>query len=593
MRKVLLLSSMIFILIFICTAFVSAKTTHITLLTVGDEEGQSFGGTADAFLEIKQGSGRIFLDSFPLTKLDTQISTRYANEIACNYLDMDCSGYDFFYTIRAGSTIVGGPSASASLTVLTIAALKNIELNEKVIMTGTINSGGSIGPVGGVIKKAKVAEEKGFEKVLVPMFTIMVPEIVINENVNNTNTTVIYVENETNETIEDSNLTIEIIKVRNIDEAMSYFTDTPLNQEEKEIQVPEQYTSIMKKVSEKLCERAFDLDKKTILTDKDELNKTAQHLQNINTSFEEQDYYSAASYCFTLSVLLRKANLRNIEMNEPSQIPVLFNTTKNAIDKFDQSLELINLTTLSELETYIIVKERLLDAEKTLDEIADNISTDQLGYAIERYYSAMYWSEFFKMKTQKVELDPEYLESACFKKLSEAEERINYAALYVPLTMISARDTLKQSRVFSDQGNYKMCMFMASFAKAEANLLLSTIAISKEQAVELAEEKLNSAKKLISKEADRGFFPIIGYSYYQYSGTLKENEDIVSSLIFSEYSLELSNLEMYFPKKEFRLPRINFNSVYFYGSALLLGLAVGLFIGARSKKSVKKSKNKK
>src|SRR4030043_1390861 len=135
-KQVLLLTFMLLLSLFLA----SAKTYHMTLLTIGEMGDETFGGTADAFLEVKPGSGRIFLDSFPLTKLDTQISTRYANEIACDYLNMDCSDYDFFYTIRAGSTIVGGPSASASLTILTIAALKNLGLRNDTVMTGTINS---------------------------------------------------------------------------------------------------------------------------------------------------------------------------------------------------------------------------------------------------------------------------------------------------------------------------------------------------------------------------------------------------------------------------------------------------------------------
>ena len=176
----LLCISLLFFLI-ICAGLASAKTYHITLLTVGEGgTADGIGGTADAYLDIRPGSGRIFLDSFPLTKLDTQISTRYAKEIACDYLDMDCSGKDFFYTIRSGSTIVGGPSASASLTVLTIAALKNLKLDNTTVMTGTINSGGSIGPVGGIPKKALAAQNAGFKRVLVPLFSINMDSAALN-----------------------------------------------------------------------------------------------------------------------------------------------------------------------------------------------------------------------------------------------------------------------------------------------------------------------------------------------------------------------------------------------------------------------------
>jgi len=590
----------------------------MTLLTIGDVGDDTVGGTADAFLEVKPGSGRIFLDSFPLTKIDTQISTRYASKIACDYLDRECSGLDFFYTIRAGSTIVGGPSASASLTILTIAALEGIELDNETVMTGTINSGGSIGPVGGILQKARAAEKAGFERVLIPMFSIN-----LRERTNKTNITEINISehsqangtvnetsgnntktNITNESVEDKsldedNLSIEVIRVSNIDDALVYFTDRIIEQPDGEIVVPEDYTSTMKDVAEKLCERALELKKKTRPDDEKVINKSEEFESNINKGFEDQDYYSAASYCFSLGLLLRKTNLEEIEDKYPERIGQLYNLTKRAVEEFDKNLENKNLTTLSELETYIIVKERLVEAEESLNQISANISTNELAYAIERYYSAVFWSTFFRLKGERFELDPEYLKEACYKKLSEAEERINYAGIYVPLPLQNSGTTIKQAYAFALQENYKMCLFKASFAKAESNLLLSSITFGKDQVNELAEEKLKSAKKVIVKEQSRNVFPILGYSYYEYATSLKENGDPLSSLIFGEYALELSNIEIYFPKKSIiKLPRINYSAVYFYLSALVLGVAVGLLIGSKvlrrkGKKKVKVKKKKK
>src|SRR3989344_3725653 len=96
---------------------------HMTLLAVR-EDGENFiGSTADLYLEIQEGKERVFLDTYPLTKIDTQISTRFAQEIACNYFDINCNNKDFIYTIRADSSIIGGPSAGASIAALTTAGL--------------------------------------------------------------------------------------------------------------------------------------------------------------------------------------------------------------------------------------------------------------------------------------------------------------------------------------------------------------------------------------------------------------------------------------------------------------------------------------
>jgi uncharacterized protein len=586
---------LVLMILLLCTYPASAKTYHITLLTIGEAGERSVGGVADAYLEVAHGSGRIFLDSFPLTKLDTQISTRYANEVACDYLDMDCSDYDFFYTIRAGSTIVGGPSASGSLTVLTIAALKELKISNDTVMTGTINSGGSIGPVGGVVKKAIAAEKAGFKRVLVPLFFINSNEI-INMSINLTNQSIIniseIVANESkniskdigvyddNLSLEDANLAIEVIKVGNIDDALYYFTGYRQADANGNIVVPNDYSTTMKSIAENLCKRSLEL-KSNISLDEEDANKSKAFIDNINKSFLAEEYYSSASYCFNLGVMLRKASLKEVEKNSPLQLEELATSTRKAVNDFDKRLESINLTTISQLESYIIVKERLLQSEESLGLIEKNMSSDELAYAVERYYSAVYWSEFFNVKGEPVELDKEYLKEACYKKLSEAEERINYAALYIPWALDDAQASIDQAYGFSSGENYEMCLFKASFAKAESNLLLSTISVSKEQVEQLADEKLKAAKKLIAKEQSRGFFPIMGYSYYEYANSLRQNNEPVVSLIFSEYALELGNIEIYFPKKEFEFPYVNYDLVAFGLSFFLFGVVVGLALSRK------------
>ena len=58
---------------------INTEPYHMKLLAVQDNDGTYTGSDADLFLELKEGSGRVFLETFPLTKMDTQISTRFAN----------------------------------------------------------------------------------------------------------------------------------------------------------------------------------------------------------------------------------------------------------------------------------------------------------------------------------------------------------------------------------------------------------------------------------------------------------------------------------------------------------------------------------
>ena len=110
MKKILWLLILLFVL-----PNVIAMEGHVKLLAVKEKDDGSFeGSTADLFLEVRKGSGRVFLDTFPLTKTDTQISMRFAKEVSCKFIGKDCSKYDFIYTIRADAPIIAGPSAGAA-----------------------------------------------------------------------------------------------------------------------------------------------------------------------------------------------------------------------------------------------------------------------------------------------------------------------------------------------------------------------------------------------------------------------------------------------------------------------------------------------
>jgi len=145
-----------------------AKQGHMKLLAVRETETGYEGGIADLYLEIKPGSGRVFLETFPLTRTDTQMSTRFAKAIACDAIEKECGDVDFFYTITADSAIIAGPSAGASIAILTVAMLDDLRLNEDYAITGTINSGGLIGPVGGLKAKVEAAKKAGLKKVFIP-----------------------------------------------------------------------------------------------------------------------------------------------------------------------------------------------------------------------------------------------------------------------------------------------------------------------------------------------------------------------------------------------------------------------------------------
>jgi uncharacterized protein len=132
-----------------------------------DEEGN--GVVTKLMVEAKPGDGRVLVDINQLLFwVDTQNSIRVAQKVAQNYTNTDLSSIDLIYAVETNASIIGGPSAGAAMTVATIALLENKSLNQSVMMTGTINSDGSIGPVGEIVSKAKAAKDVGATLFLVP-----------------------------------------------------------------------------------------------------------------------------------------------------------------------------------------------------------------------------------------------------------------------------------------------------------------------------------------------------------------------------------------------------------------------------------------
>jgi len=534
---------------------------HIALLTVSESDNISMeqGGVADLQLVVKPGTGRIFIDSFPLSKIDTQVTLRFASEMACDLLNKDCSNYDFFYTITANSGLVGGPSAGAAATVLTVAVLDNQILDNNTVMTGTINSGDLVGPVAGVPEKALAAEINGYKRILIPAWDI----------VNNT---------------PSENLTIKVIPISTLETALYYFTGKNYSTPDELIGnsiYSKEYTKIMSQITMDLCTKYGEIVNNTAVFP----NLTAYGINVTNSSqdnfvlalnaLNSSSYYSAASFCFGGDVRIRDALTENLTNNE---LKVLYAELLTNITDFKQNLDKTSesISTISELETYMVVAERLTEAKDALTQMSpENISSYELAFANERFYTAIVWSRFSKLPGQKFIMDKNLLSMVCNQKLSEAEERLNYLELYYPKEDI--RDELTKAYDYYNSQDYALCIFTASKVKADTDVVLSAIFVPDTNMKKLFDEKIEAAKKAIAKQERSEIFPILGYSYYEYANTLKDT-DKYSSLLYAEYSLELSNLNMYFKKPDSLKLSVTSSMNSSLISIFMLGLCIGVLI---------------
>jgi uncharacterized protein len=158
------------------TAGTQTASTKIAAVT---SDG-STGIISDLKVEISPGEGRILVDTYPLIGFDFQSAERTAVEVASRMTGVKLNdngglmGADVLYVVSTptGGSVevqsIDGPSAGATTTVATIAAIENTTVRKDVIMTGTIQENGSIGQVGGVLEKAKAANDAGAKLFLVP-----------------------------------------------------------------------------------------------------------------------------------------------------------------------------------------------------------------------------------------------------------------------------------------------------------------------------------------------------------------------------------------------------------------------------------------
>ena len=573
MKKIIILVLTLLLLI-LPLAF--AKQGHMKLLAVSDTEKGQEGGIADLYLEIKPGSGRVFLETFPLTRLDTQISTRFAKEIACDYSNVNCENYDFFYTITANSPIIAGPSAGAAIATLTYSLIEDLDLKSDVAITGTINSGGLIGPVGGLKAKIEAGAKADLRIILIPK-----GEKIIKED---------------NKTINLSDyskkLNIEIKEVSNLNEVMEEFTGKKIKEPKGNLTINPAYRETMKTLAIDLCSKTTRMQKNIsnyYLTQNIsiELRKAAENLtEKGKEAFSNGFYYSSASYCFGANVQYN-ALLFVLQNLTEEDIVKKVNSISSEIKALNEKIENADKKTITDLEAYMVVKERLMETSEFLGRILTNEginntqrSINDLAYATERLYSARSWETFLDNRGKKFNLNQDILKKTCQRKLSEVEERFQYVNIYFPTTLENTRKELDYAYKDLENENFELCIFRASKAKAGVDVILSVFGVDQSQVDDILNQKLDIAKESIIKETEKDIFPILGYSYYEYATDLKES-DIYSALLYSEYALELSNLDIYFKDDNKKIGfKLNFDK------KTLFIFIFGLLIGAISIKII-------
>ncbi len=551
----------IFLLLLIPLAYAEKDSIKLLALT---ESGGRHGVIVDLSLEILPGKERVFLETFPLTKIATQVSMRFAQQIACSEFDMDCSAKDFFFTISAMPGIVGGPSAGAASAVLTAALIKGFPIRKDVAISGTINSGGVIGLVGGLDYKIKSAAKKNISVVLIPQGSRQY---------------------KSNDKLIDlielgNSLNIKVVEVATLDDAFEYFTNTTVIRSNESIILDPKYVFTMKAVSLDLCNRNDELasllkDVRTVNVKEPSNNEKSalKYTEKGRDAFNNDDFYSSASFCFRSNVMLKRDYFALNKYSKP-EINKAVEAIEKKINILDSAASNSSTDTISDLQAFMAVKERLSEAKSSLIDVKNKADPKDaasiLAYAEERYYSAVAWAKFFDLEGKKFNIDQKKLKNSCASKISEAEERYNYVKSFLKADLSETRKELDSAYEEMNKEEYIMCLFKASKAKAEIDVILSAVGVSKQRVKSFIDLKLDIARFSLYKAYKKDVFPMIGYSYYEYAKSLKDM-DSYAALLFAEYALEFSNLDIYFTKPKEVSWNINRETI--------LAFVIGFFIG--------------
>lgn len=495
----------------------NTSTNRISLLAVVEQGNVTSGSVADLQLTIMPGSGRVFLETFPLTKESTQISLRFAEQITCKTLDIDCKDKDFLFSIHAVPGIVGGPSAGSAAAVLVAAVLKNLSIRPDVGITGTINSGGIVGIVGGVREKILGAASAGMKTVLIPKG---------NRNAQNTTDLVEY----------GSSLNVSVLEVSTLQEVLEIVTGFKLPIRNDTFIPQDSYVVKMKNVAVRLCDQA-----RRAVEQIGEDNSSRKLLDSATEAFTKEQYYSSASYCFRAGV----SSLVRLQQNASSQELDL--RSKNITEQlivFEEQLNSREIETITDLQTMMLVRERLSDAKQALTKVTG----ESVGYAIERLASAQEWTSFFGAKDNVHSVTEAQLSTSCEEAIAQAEERYNYVTSILPDRLQGTKEEISQAYALQQEKKFIDCLYVASKAKAESDALIGLLGVAEKDLDSLVQLKLRIVENALLTSQEKGVFPLIGYSYYEYAKSLW-NTDRQTSVLFVEYAMEFTNLDIYFPDK--------------------------------------------
>ena len=308
----------------------------------------------------------------------------------------------------------------------------------------------------------------------------------------------------------------------------------------------------MKDLNGFLCDRTLELRNELVRykVNKSEFESIQEKINNSDLALDKKDHYSSASYCFGANILIQEL-IHQKSKKQTGQLLQELDVLKRKVKFVKEKLAKEKIETISDLQTLMIVKDRLNDVQREIQEFSK--SKDKyysLAYAQERFFSAVSWMYFFQMPGKSFVLNQGKLRESCLKKISESEERYQYVDLVFRGFKISyIQEKIEEAKKNLRLNESGLCLMKAVQAKAEANAILNAMGLGNDNIDSFLSSKNQATLNVIAENSQKEVFPILGYSYYQYANSLSLM-DKHSALLYLEYALEMSGLDIYFEKEK-------------------------------------------
>jgi len=571
------------ILLFLLTSsFSILLDENIKIFAVTEDQR---GIVADLHLYTIPGSGDVaFITSNSLVGKDTQTTGNIAVKIASEKSGIEYTTKNFIFDIKANASEVDGPSAGAAMALITYAVLSEKRLNPKVGITGTINTDGSIGSVGGIGAKAIAASKDGIELFMIPTGTANQP--VKGEDGKTTYENLLIYGPE--------KLKLKVVEVDTIDDAINFaysnienITVDPEDTSTLFVPVAVKYpTSLdpMKDISLMYIKRA----KESISEAKKELEITelsdeyrssfypqlgiAERNVEMAQIYLDQNYlYSAANYSFNARVMA--GSIKEIAIN-PSLLSKDSKILELKIESLKKDIKNLKLNMqfipINNYEWMIGAQQRIAYSENALNNIEqmmleiENFEEDEesaiMFNVIYELDSAQAWFEvatdfFNEAKKDPVKKVPKYSSefieniSSKIKDLNTIITDSNFSAtqLYDPLRRFNSAKISFESKF------YFAALYDVYFAESALNSEFAKTNLTIEELYKKTNENLSQKEMLTSIWSnmfiDHAFFYLENAKFSKDSGKILSYESNLKA------SFELSELSKRVDSAKFEIDK--------------------------------------